>query len=525
MHPPLNVVYQKEDRLCNKISINNHRNKIVLEEEEYVSILSSIIERDYFPNLNTLNTSNSLKNTQNISEDKLKQLSIDIFLNDYTSYDNDSFEDLQNKSMEEHRKKYHWLYEQDGMKNGMLMLYYIGDKILTVDERAKMDYILNNGLYGKSDDNKMIGDDRKNHVDPWKFRVRNQLMFPPELKDSEDTCGMNDFRQDNDIVDNVPNTANIVVNKFKSILPVLSDHNKLLLENGRHNVQNAIQYAIATYNKRISMDPCSSMSNNRNEKIIQRHNTSFYSLLPTTQIVQEQKRNTKLLGRLNNILRLEEPHTPSLVSSTSCTTSDIDNSEFYPYHHRSNHQRQKDYQIIAMTPIIEPGNSSPSNKNVSAIRALSPIFTWGNLENSPVILVNDQIQSNSYQNKDRHQEYLKNLQSQAYLDNQNGMPFFIVNSHSKRELLARNLDSKHNSKAFKRKKSIYMDDNGINIHNNDNESQLSIKKSYYNASKINTNNKYQNFNNNSNKTILSSAQRFQNLTPAAKSLALKLNKK
>ena len=88
--------------------------------------------------------------------------------------------------MESFKRRYHWAYpiNEKGIKERMLMLYNIGDKKLNINERNEMDRIL--------DGPKSIGDDRQNMPDTWRFRVRNQLNFPPVLLDSEETCRMHD---------------------------------------------------------------------------------------------------------------------------------------------------------------------------------------------------------------------------------------------------------------------------------------------------------------------------------------------
>jgi hypothetical protein len=66
------------------------RRKKVLEEEEYVDMLSHIIERDYFPRLAA-----SREDTEHGVGDSVSQLSVSSFFQNFTSYDNDSFLDLQ----------------------------------------------------------------------------------------------------------------------------------------------------------------------------------------------------------------------------------------------------------------------------------------------------------------------------------------------------------------------------------------------------------------------------------------------
>ena len=65
------------------------------------------------------------------------------------------------------------------------MLYYMDNRKITAQERQEFDRLLKNS----SDD---TADSRKNGIEPWRFRVRNQLMFPPELSTSEEICRVND---------------------------------------------------------------------------------------------------------------------------------------------------------------------------------------------------------------------------------------------------------------------------------------------------------------------------------------------
>ena len=298
------------------------RTKRVLEEEEYVDALSHIIERDYFPQLAASRGSVD-------GRDDYNGLSVDTFFQQYTSYDNDSFEDLQQKSVEEHQRRYHWLYElpDDGSgvhrRSGMLMLYYLGDKILTAEQRQKMDTIMNGEEH--------VGDNRPNGSQPWRFRVRNQFMFPPELAVSEDVCRMRDSEAPD---------LNDKNNKqeWKTILPV-GQTSSLLLKNGEADTNGAalntgpnnmaaLQQALTRYNRRFSGVQV------RGEKTIQRNNTNLpppSSQTPTSTLTSEQllswdrsyrskqQQQQQQAGALTAFNRgqyaLEAPHTPSLRSS------------------------------------------------------------------------------------------------------------------------------------------------------------------------------------------------------------------
>ena len=172
------------------------RKREILSEDDYTSAIGEIIEKRYFPDsnfnrsvLNVLegqqhknkhdndnNNSDTLKISENLNE----------FFKKYTSEDNASFEEIHDKDMEDFKKKYHWAYpiNEKGVKEGMLMLYNIGDKKISAMERKEMDKLLD----GPTEK----GDHRQNMPDTWRFRVRNQLNFPPMLLDSEETCRMHD---------------------------------------------------------------------------------------------------------------------------------------------------------------------------------------------------------------------------------------------------------------------------------------------------------------------------------------------
>jgi hypothetical protein len=200
------------------------RKKVVLDEEEYIYALESIIERDFFPDsaklkdhvnlLEEYEKGASLESLRRIKEKIIAEerkfgatpceyqsqsidnaadpeeapsgidadLTVDEFFKYYNSEDNASFEKIHEKDLAERRRKLHWLYEtSDAGKNaGMLMWYHSGGKVLSAQEREKIDRMLE---YPAT-----LGDDRPNGVDTWRFRVRNQLMFPPELEASRDTC-------------------------------------------------------------------------------------------------------------------------------------------------------------------------------------------------------------------------------------------------------------------------------------------------------------------------------------------------
>jgi protein DGCR14 len=253
---------------------NSSFKKSVMAEEEYLSSLGSIISRDFFPNLHTFEqlsgygdkmlakdiisdsshgkgidwdtrsvsslASQSERSSKNELGPDVRHLSLNKFLSEYTSGDNHSFSKLMKKDAEERRRKKPWAYSicdgvDDNRKEGNMGLYYIGNKVLSHEERERMDKALDKSFHSKNSctntslivmpqkcENLLISngsntisnndssnsnsnssalvpidvsgvnsqDTRPNSVDTWKFRVRNQLMFYPDLEGSNDTCGV-----------------------------------------------------------------------------------------------------------------------------------------------------------------------------------------------------------------------------------------------------------------------------------------------------------------------------------------------
>ena len=179
MPPPKSVpIYRK--------NAPSKRKKTVLDEDEYTNALELIIERDFFPEISKATTfrqdddeedgsiQSAIKNDSSITLDK--------FVGKYTSEDNESFQELHENDLKERRKKLHWVYEPENKseKAGMLMLYYMDGKKLSVEDRNRFEQ--NMEQYHRE------GDNRQNAPDTWQFRVRNQLFYPPELEVSEEIC-------------------------------------------------------------------------------------------------------------------------------------------------------------------------------------------------------------------------------------------------------------------------------------------------------------------------------------------------
>ncbi|OQS00063.1 hypothetical protein THRCLA_06261 [Thraustotheca clavata] len=108
------------------------------------------------------------------------KMTLNHFVATHTSEDNASFEELQEKSVAEHKKKYHWAFDNDSDKTKLLLLPD-GTK-MTTERRQLMD---------KACDTKLaIEDSRPAAPDTWKFRAQNQLHFPPDMETSKDICNV-----------------------------------------------------------------------------------------------------------------------------------------------------------------------------------------------------------------------------------------------------------------------------------------------------------------------------------------------
>jgi hypothetical protein len=284
------------------------RKREILTEDVYTDAIGDIIERRYFPESNfnrsvlkVLEGQRSNDNDNDNNNNVYDSDNLNEFFKKYTSEDNASFEEIHEKDIESFKKRYHWAYpiDEKGMKEGMLMLYNIGDKKLNVNERKEMDRIL--------DGPKSIGDDRQNMPDTWRFRVRNQLNFPPVLLDSEETCRMHDDDDNN-----------------KKPFP--------LLKNGDES------------------------SLNKNNNIV---NTKLLNQLKASDMIQNnctRLPNSSLHHFLSPMVSpLEPPHTPSIYTSGSDNGSEFGDVI----------NNKKKYDFVEMTPIYMPPKNYDNENNFS----------------------------------------------------------------------------------------------------------------------------------------------------------------
>ncbi|KII64712.1 Protein DGCR14 [Thelohanellus kitauei] len=161
--------------------------KVVLKEEEYVSKIEEIVERDYFPDLERLrlrkeyqdavdaNDLNKIGEVQEkwgkaiekeVSQQPFEQIdpsikTLDQFLSRHISEDNLSFKTIVNESREEMKKKFWYLhgYEQEGLDKINQLMPQEQLMIGSGENQQKDSLLLMNLL---------------------KFQSRNALMFNPD---------------------------------------------------------------------------------------------------------------------------------------------------------------------------------------------------------------------------------------------------------------------------------------------------------------------------------------------------------
>uniref|UniRef100_A0A7S2RX56 Uncharacterized protein n=1 Tax=Mucochytrium quahogii TaxID=96639 RepID=A0A7S2RX56_9STRA len=100
----------------------------ILEENEYVERLGRIIRRDFFPDAVKSDDADTL----NALEDN--KYGVDGFQRMYTTEDNASFEVLQEKGIQEKRKKFAWAKLEDKKSTNQLLL---GDKVYSTSEQLE----------------------------------------------------------------------------------------------------------------------------------------------------------------------------------------------------------------------------------------------------------------------------------------------------------------------------------------------------------------------------------------------------
>jgi hypothetical protein len=357
-----------------------------------------------------------------------------------------------------------------------------------------------------------------------KFRVRNQLMFPPELAASEDTCDMH-----------APRTG------MRTILPdagaglglkLLTDGSDVQegAFNNRSNNLEALHRAVARYNNRVSAAPDA-----RHEKIIQKRNTDFLApsygsedarlSLTTAQLLSWQAASNGPQGqgasartRWQRGLALEAPHTPSLRSSDAESSRSETSSVSGGHAHR----RDRAYLPVPMSPCPIPGEG--------ALGSLTPLFTWGDVEDTPMLLGRQMTDTPTDRQPVQVDEAeRRRWQAQALREEEESAPRFSMRPASQRELLARRLDitsSGARGDARPGRKWTPLIPSRM-AEANDNESTDASMKRYYRggasvqAGTLSSTKEPRSVDGSTNR---STAQRLASLTPAARALAMKLNK-
>ncbi|RLN89231.1 hypothetical protein BBJ28_00002610 [Nothophytophthora sp. Chile5] len=185
------------------------KTKVVLEEEEYVEALGEIIERDFFPDLPSLkrqtavlsswdqpspareptaNRANALVRNRTRSEDDEKSavesegvqnMTLSRFVATHTSEDNEAFNELQEKAIEDHQRRYHWAFDDNSGKGDPKLHLLTDGTWISKQQRHLAD---------EACAPKGPKDDRPSAPETWKFRARNPLLFPPDLATTRDIC-------------------------------------------------------------------------------------------------------------------------------------------------------------------------------------------------------------------------------------------------------------------------------------------------------------------------------------------------
>ncbi|KAG7384589.1 E3 ubiquitin-protein ligase arih2 [Phytophthora pseudosyringae] len=203
--------------------------KVVLEEEEYVEALGQIIERDFFPDLTKLkkqtellryeeeglpwtgttlrtdpttrgNTSvrsiasgsgwdqptptvgqsaNDMEQSEETEADGEAATTLNRFVATHTSEDNESFNELQEKAVKDHQRRYHWAFDDDKEKGDPKLHLLANGEWISKEQRQIAD---------EACAPKGPKDDRPSAPETWKYRARNPLLFPPALEATRDIC-------------------------------------------------------------------------------------------------------------------------------------------------------------------------------------------------------------------------------------------------------------------------------------------------------------------------------------------------
>mmetsp|Transcript_20553 Transcript_20553/g.28321 ORF Transcript_20553/g.28321 Transcript_20553/m.28321 type:complete len:473 (+) Transcript_20553:1-1419(+) len=458
----------------NETVIDPSSGRRILSEDEYTEKLEATIEAQFFPHINSLKSLYSyLQGNIDIRDAEISLLqdtgncfsedSLSSFFRQFISEDNASFEVLQKKSVAEHRRKYHWVYEIEDSKDngkmaGMLALYYMNGKVLTLEERKLFDKLL---VTNKHLDAEF--DTRKNGLDHCKFRVRNQLFFPPQLKDSEDICKIpSQGRPLLSIQDSQSSSLHIAnghLNRDTDMLRTNNNQQLVVLRKDQVSESKGVSKTIQAFNT-TNLSGGSSASSQ-----------SIRHLLLS---VLQRSGQPPLNPFPEGLSPLERPHQPSPYSPAGL---------FPPP--RTVKRR---YEEVSMSPSPEPLSSS------------SPLVTWGELLGE-VAELPEQVPS------------LK--RSCVPVEVEEGVPRFSMQPPSRREHLARSLDSHGRSRgppsALTQSPHASLLSPCLSVASKHTSSAVSVAGSA--ASRT------------SSKPSLGGRRSFAALSPAAQALALKVGSK
>lgn len=163
--------------------------KKILEEEEYLGRMAKIIRRDFFSDIEFPNgieqPSSSFRMTDRSNQTpgtnqsrfsttsslrsrrEACSLSLNEFLQKYTSEDNAYFEKLQRKELKRHKANYPWLYRDKGGHNKTIQQQL---KLPSLEEQVSTSH-----------------KDPPNHMIDWPHNPKNTLFYVPENKELANT--------------------------------------------------------------------------------------------------------------------------------------------------------------------------------------------------------------------------------------------------------------------------------------------------------------------------------------------------
>jgi len=336
------------------------RSKAVLEEEDYTTKLSSIVERDYFPALPSLRrdlailqarsegdiskavairrASRLLETHQ--SHTALKEVSIDQFHANVTSEDNATFEEVQRERLIAQRETFALTY---------------GSRSASPESKHDNSSSIM-GLLASDD-----FDSRSGKMAIRKERPRNSLFFTPQLPPS---CSNED--------------KGTLANIIKAASEGLTDKNTAKTIAGSHRQMGMTGTSQKDDESSLLMSPPPPVDmSRRRDKFIQPEQTRF------------PKENQSRL-----VVASFPQHSSSSTASASDTDTDLDATPLSLNQVRKNEAIMKAREceeFVAMTPLIRPGDVLEDGKG-------SPIVTWGDIAATPLV-VSEKVESHGMENQ------------------------------------------------------------------------------------------------------------------------------